>query len=97
MNIEEKNPANAIRLAGPRLLHVHASASDRGTPGADHLDWQGIAAALAEISYAGGLCIEAFTPEQAPLARAAHIWRPLAASQDALARDGLAFLRSLLG
>ncbi len=96
MNIEEKDPAAAIRLAGRRLLHVHASASDRGAPGADHLDWPAIASALREVGYAGTLCIEAFTPEQPAIATAAHIWRPVAASQDALAADGAAFLRSLL-
>jgi D-psicose/D-tagatose/L-ribulose 3-epimerase len=31
------------------------------------------------------------------IAKAAAIWRPLAASQDQLAEDGLAFLRGLLG
>jgi D-psicose/D-tagatose/L-ribulose 3-epimerase len=30
------------------------------------------------------------------IARAAAIWRPLAPDSDTLARDGLAFLRSLL-
>ena len=96
MNIEEKSPAEAIRLAGSRLLHVHSSASDRGAPGADHIDWRAVADALREIDYRGALCIEAFTPEQAGLARAAHIWRPVAPTQDALAGEGLAFLRALL-
>jgi len=43
------------------------------------------------------LCIESFTPENQTIARAAAIWRPLAPTQDALATDGLAFLRGLLG
>jgi len=96
MNIEEKHPAEAIRLAGAHLLHVHASASDRGAPGADHLDWLALALALADVGYDGTLCIEAFTPLQPAIATAAYIWRPVAASQDALASDGLAFLRALL-
>jgi D-psicose/D-tagatose/L-ribulose 3-epimerase len=37
--------------------------------------------------------IEAFTPEIKEIARAVSIWRPLARSQDALARDGLASMR----
>lgn len=97
MNIEEKSPADAIRLAGPHVVHVHASASDRGAPGADHVDWQAIAAALRDIEYPGTLCIEAFTPELPAIAAAAHIWRPVAPTQDALARNGLAFLRELAG
>ncbi|HXY85060.1 MAG TPA: sugar phosphate isomerase/epimerase family protein [Gaiellaceae bacterium] len=96
MNIEEKHPADAIRLAGTHLLHVHASASDRGAPGADHVDWRVLAEALAEVDYGGTLCIEAFTPLQPGIATAAYIWRPVAASQDALAAHGLAFLREVL-
>ena len=96
MNIEEKDPAAAIRLAGRHLVHLHASGSDRGAPGADHIDWSSIASALRDIAYSGTLCIEAFTPALAPIAEAAHVWRPVALSPDALARDGVGFLRALL-
>jgi D-psicose/D-tagatose/L-ribulose 3-epimerase len=96
MNIEEKSPAGAIRLAGSRLVHVHACGSDRGTPGADHLDWPAIATALRDVAYDGAVCIESFTSENKTIAVAASIWRPLAQSQDALARDGLAFLKAQL-
>ena len=43
----------------------------------------------------GPLVIESFTADNASIATAASIWRPLATSQDDLARDGLDFLRSL--
>ena len=33
-NVEEKDFAESFRLGGPRLAHVHASANDRGAPGA---------------------------------------------------------------
>ena len=95
MNVEEKDLAVAIRSAGPHLAHFHACGNDRGAPGSDHLDWRTIAAALAEIDYHGPVCIESFTPENRTIARAAAIWRPLAPSPDALAADGLAFLRRL--
>jgi len=42
------------------------------------------------------LVIESFTSKVKSIARAAAIWRPLASSQDALAADGVAFLRELL-
>jgi D-psicose/D-tagatose/L-ribulose 3-epimerase len=96
MNIEEKSQPAAIRLVGQRLVHFHACGCDRGAPGADQIDWPGIAAALGEIGYRGAVVIESFTPGNESIARAAAIWRPLAASQDALARDGLAFLRRAL-
>jgi D-psicose/D-tagatose/L-ribulose 3-epimerase len=41
--------------------------------------------------------IESFTVDNDAIARAASIWRPLAPSQDRLATDGLAFLRTTLG
>ncbi len=71
-------------------------ANDRGAPGADHLDWPGIVAALDAAGYTGPLVIESFTADNATIATAASIWRPLAASQDAIAVDGLAFLRGVV-
>jgi D-psicose/D-tagatose/L-ribulose 3-epimerase len=97
MNVEEKDQPAAIRLVGDRLAHFHACGSDRGAPGADHIAWPAIATALAEIGYEGPIVVESFTPENQSIARAAAIWRPLAPTQDALAVDGLAFLRTLFG
>ena len=93
MNIEERSIPDAIRLAGKKAFHFHSCANDRGTPGMDHLSWPAISGALREIHYAGATVIEAFTPEVREIARAVSIWRPLAKSQDALARDGLSFLK----
>jgi D-psicose/D-tagatose/L-ribulose 3-epimerase len=97
MNIEEKNQAAAIRKAGKYLGHFHACGSDRGTPGGDHIDWNGIAAALHEIGYEGDVVIESFTKQVAVVARAAAIWRKIEPSRDDIAVNGLAFLRKTLG
>ena len=51
-------------------------------------------AMIDEVGYRGPLVIESFTADNASIATAASIWRPLAESQDQLAEDGLAFLRS---
>ena len=96
MNIEETDIPAAVRKAGPRLVHVQVCANDRGAPGADHLDWQGFLAALDEVGYTGPLVIESFTGENATIATAASIWRPLARTQDAIATDGLAFLKKVM-
>lgn len=96
MNIEETDVAAAVRRAGPRLVHVQVCANDRGAPGADHLDWQGFLAALEDAGYGGPLVIESFTAENATIATAASVWRPLARTQDAIATDGLAFLRKVM-
>jgi D-psicose/D-tagatose/L-ribulose 3-epimerase len=96
MNIEEKDPSGAVRIAGRRIAHVQACGTDRGTPGADQFGWSSFARALAEAGYSGSVCIESFTADNDAIARAASIWRRLAPSQDQLATDGLAFLRSML-
>lgn len=95
LNIEERDVPEAIRAAGPRLVHVQVCANDRGAPGADHMDWPAILDALDEVGYDGPLVIESFTAHNATIATAASIWRPLARSQDAIATDGLAFLRDV--
>ena len=95
LNIEERSTVEAVRRAGPHLVHVQVSGSDRGAPGGDQIDWPALLAALDEVGYDGPLNIESFTPDNDAIARAASIWRPLAASPDALAADGLAHLRTL--
>ncbi len=96
LNIEERSVPDAISRASGHVAGVQVCANDRGAPGADHLDWPAILAALDAAGYTGPLCIESFTAHNDAIATAASIWRPLATSQDDLARDGLAFLRATL-
>jgi D-psicose/D-tagatose/L-ribulose 3-epimerase len=93
MNIEERDLPAAIRAAGDRLAHVQVCGNDRGAPGGDHLDWPAMLGALADIGYSGQLSIESFTAPA--LAVPMSVWRPLATGPDALAVEGLAFLREL--
>lgn len=97
LGIEERSIPDAIRAAGPDLVHVQVCGNDRGAPGGDQTDWPGLLAALDDVGYTGPLAIESFTGENASIAVAASIWRPLAPTQDDLARDGLAFLRAAMG
>ncbi|GAA4917810.1 D-psicose/D-tagatose/L-ribulose 3-epimerase [Stackebrandtia albiflava] len=95
MNIEETDIAAAVAAAGDAIAHVQVSGNDRGAPGRDHIDWPGFLGALDTAGYEGPLVIESFTAENASIATAASIWRPLAESQNALATDGLDHLRRL--
>lgn len=95
MNLEEKDPALAIQKAGARLGLLHASGSDRGTPGGDQINWDRIFAALDHIHYQGDIVIESFTPDVKVIAKAASIWRQVEPSREAIAVEGLRFLRSL--
>lgn len=96
MNIEEKNQPAAIRKAGKLLGHFHACGSDRGTPGGDHIDWAGIAAALKAIGYDKDVVIESFTTDVKVIARAAAIWRRIEPTRDEIAVKGLHLLRNTL-
>ncbi len=95
MNIEETDLPAAIERAAGRIGHVQVSANDRGAPGRDHIDWRSVLEALDRAGYTGPMVIESFTAHNAAIATAASIWRPLAPTQDAIAVDGLAYLRSL--
>jgi len=96
MNIEEKDPAAAIRRAGKLLGHFHACGSDRGTPGNDHIDWPRIAAALKAVHYDRDVVIESFTPDVQVIARAAAIWRNMEANKQDIAVKGVRFLKRTL-
>jgi D-psicose/D-tagatose/L-ribulose 3-epimerase len=95
MNIEEKNLGDAIRAAGSRIKHIHACENDRGAPGSGNVAWTDVAQAVKDIRYDGPVVIESFTSKVQSIARAAAIWRSLAPTQDALAEDGLKFLKGL--
>lgn len=95
MNIEEQDIPAAIARAGTHIAHVQVCGNDRGTVGADHFDWASFLHALEVAGYTGPLCVESFTPDNASIAVAASIWRPLASTQDALAADSLAYLKTL--
>ncbi|MEM7333590.1 MAG: sugar phosphate isomerase/epimerase family protein [Chloroflexota bacterium] len=96
MNIEEKSLGDAIRATGNRLAHFHSCENDRGAPGSGNVTWDEVAQALKDINFDGPIVIESFTNQVKSIARAAAIWRPFEPSQDALAENGLAFLKKLL-
>jgi D-psicose/D-tagatose/L-ribulose 3-epimerase len=95
MNIEERSIGDAIRAAGARMRHLHTCENDRGAPGSGHVPWDEVAKACRDIGYKGPMVIESFTAKVKSIARAAAIWRSFAASQDALATEGLSYLRKL--
>ena len=95
LNIEEKRPHDAIRAAAGHIAHVQVCGNDRGAVGDDHGDWPGFLDALDDAGYTGPLTLESFTSDNDSIATAASIWRPLAESQDALARRTHDYLTAL--
>ena len=92
-NIEEKDVAGGYRTVARHLKHVHLSENDRGIPGTGHVPWRDVFAALREIGYDGWLNIESFSSAIADIAAATSIWRDLAPTPEAIAFDGLAFVK----
>lgn len=60
MNIEEANLAEAIRIGGKSIGHVHFVDSNRKAAGLGHMDYGPIAKALKEIDFQGYASAEAF-------------------------------------
>lgn len=58
MNIEEDDPAAAVRKAAAFIGHVQVSDSNRLQPGAGHLDWKGVLGTLEDVGYDGYLAVE---------------------------------------
>jgi sugar phosphate isomerase/epimerase len=58
MNIEERDIASALRLAGSQVGHVHFADTNRHAIGSGHLDVQPIASALRDIRYGGFISAE---------------------------------------
>lgn len=96
MHLEEKDSAAAIRKAADKIFHFHACENDRGVPGTGQVRWTEIAKALSDVHYRGPVVIESFTNQVKEIARAVCIWRKIAPSQDAIAVQGLSFLKPLL-
>ena len=94
MNIEEKSVGAAIRHAARHLKHLHTCENDRGTPGSGHVAWAEFFDAVADVKYDRCLTIESFGFSLGPLSAAAAIWRDLASTPDAIAFDGVRFLRA---
>jgi len=66
MNIEEAQPAAAIRQAGDRLWLYHAADSNRQAIGRGHTDFGAQMAALSDVGYRGPIILECTAPGPNP-------------------------------
>lgn len=94
-NIEEKDPVGCIARHGGAIKHVHCSASDRGIPGRDHVDWKGTLGELKSAGYDAWLVVEAFGRALPGLAAATRIWRDMFPDAGKVAPEAVAFLRRM--
>ena len=68
MNIEEAEPAGAIRKAGDKLWLYHVADSNRQGVGRGHTDFWAQMKALADIDYDGPIIVECTAPGPDPFA-----------------------------
>jgi len=95
MNVEEKNFHDPIAETGKLLTYMHCCENDRGVAGTGHVNWDAVFRALSEIGYDKWITLESFTPEIKSVAASTAIWRQVAPSADAIASDGLKYLKSM--
>jgi D-psicose/D-tagatose/L-ribulose 3-epimerase len=93
-NIEEKSITDAVKSCADQMVHVHISENDRSTPGEGGVNWDESFAALKSIDYDGWFMIEAFGLALPDLAAATKIWRRMFTTEEALAMNGLEFMKS---
>lgn len=94
MNIEEANPAAAIRLAGDKLGYFHIGESNRGYLGDGVIDFDRIFDALFDIEYQRDIVFESFSAAvvDESLTRACAIWRDTWTDNDPLAAHAKGFI-----
>jgi D-psicose/D-tagatose/L-ribulose 3-epimerase len=94
MNIEEANPAAAIRLAGDKLGYFHIGESNRGYLGDGVIDFDRIFDALLDIDYGRDITFESFSSAvvDESLSKACAIWRDTWTESMPLARHARSFI-----
>lgn len=98
MNIEEDNMADAIRLAGKSLGHMHLGEGNRNLPGQGSLPWNDIGKALRDIGFSKGVVMEPFVTMGGTVGQDIKVWRDISRGADAEQMDqnikeSLAFVR----
>lgn len=92
-HIEAKSPTSFVEALGNRIIHVHISENDRGTPGTGQVHWAETFKALRRINYDGWMTIEAFGRALPALAAATRVWRDLFSQPEEVYTQGLRFMK----
>ncbi|MEN3149878.1 sugar phosphate isomerase/epimerase family protein [Neorhizobium sp. IRAMC:178] len=96
MHMEESSIAEAIRLAGDRLVHFQANENHRGFPGTGSTDWVDVCRALHEIGYEGPVSLEPFRRNDDRFGVPFAQWRPPHEDESDRLEASSAFMKSHL-
>lgn len=96
MNMEDQSIADAIRLAGKRIVHFQANENHRGFPGTGNMDWPAIMRALHQVGYSGPVSLEPFRRDDQRLALPIAHWRAPAEDETPKLKAGHALIRAAL-
>lgn len=96
MHMEEASIAEAIRLAGSRVVHFQANENHRGFPGTGSTDWVAVARALHDIGYGGPISLEPFRRNDDRFGVPFAQWRPPHEDESDRLAASAAFIRSHL-
>ncbi len=94
MHMEEADMAEAIRLAGKRVVHFQANENHRGFPGTGMTDWVAIFRALHEIGYTGPVSLEPFRRNDDRFGVPFAQWRPPHEDESARLQASAEFIKS---
>jgi len=96
MNIEESDPARAIRQCGERLGYLHVAENYRGYLGTGSIDFQKIFRALNDINYDGPIALEVFSSAVCNPLHSARlaVWREVWSDSTDIARHSYEFVQN---
>lgn len=94
MNIEEPDPAGAIRMARDKIAYYHIGENYRGYLGTGTVDFESVFAALVDIGYDRDIVFESFSSAivDEGLSLACGIWRDTWTDNDPLAAHAKQFI-----
>jgi len=95
MNVEELDIAKALEAGLAYTKHIHISENNRGIPGTGHACGKDVFDVIKASGYDGWLTIEAFNEGAPSMQGPLHLWRTFAPSDDALAVQGLAYMKQM--
>ena len=96
-NIEEKSIREALILGGEDIYHIHVAENTRGIPGSGSIDWKGFKEGIGAIGYDRWITLECFVMPNTEVGNDTFVWRKIEENGEKAAREGLDFMKRLLG